>query len=206
MTTRRDVIRSASTVATAVLASCALRRAAAQEMPPLGAVHAISGWAYAERGVDVRRLAVQAPVAMGELVRTGEESRLSLVLAGRTTLNLGALTRLKIERFLADRGGVIALEAGALLFDKPEKLKTGAIAVNSPFGLIAVRGTRFFAGPSAGVFGIFVEDGVVEVAAGGRTVQITPGYGTDIEKPGAPPSEPAPWGAGRITLALASVR
>lgn len=210
MTTRRGMMRLAGAVLGTLVPMPFLRLGAnslgQDGEGPLGAVQALSGWAFAERGEAVRRLVVQAPVTLGDLVRTGEESRLSLSLGGRTTLNLGALTRLRIEKFLAERGGVITLESGGLFFDKPEKLKSGNIAVNSPFGVIAVRGTRFFAGPSAGVFGVFVEHGLVEVTAAGKTVQVSPGYGTNIEKPGVPPSDPAPWGAGRITSALASVR
>ena len=53
----------------------------------------------------------------------------------------------------------------------------------SPFALIAVRGTLFFAGPSNGVFGVFVGRGFVEVTGGDRTVVIRPGLAPTLPTP-----------------------
>jgi ferric-dicitrate binding protein FerR (iron transport regulator) len=79
------------------------------------------------------------------------------------------------------------------------------VRIRSAFGLIAVRGTRFFAGPSNNVFGVFVERGSVAVSAAGRRVIVRAGQGTNISHPGAAPTPPAPWGEGRIRSALNSV-
>jgi ferric-dicitrate binding protein FerR (iron transport regulator) len=68
-----------------------------------------------------------------------------------------------------------------------------------------VRGTRFFAGPSNNVFGVFVERGSVSVAAAGTQVIVRAGQGTNIAQPGAAPTAPAPWGAERIRTAIESV-
>jgi hypothetical protein len=78
--------------------------------------------------------------------------------------------------------------------------------VRSPFGLIAVRGTRFFAGPSDDVFGVFVARGVVTVVGQYTAVEVREGLGTDIVRPGAEPTPPHPWGAARIERALALVQ
>jgi ferric-dicitrate binding protein FerR (iron transport regulator) len=109
-----------------------------------------------------------------------------------------------IDRYLVDAGGEFRLEAGAMLFDRPSG-KPSPVQVRSPFGLIAVRGTRFFAGPSAGVFGVFVERGTVAVSAAGREVVVLPGQGTDIPRPGEHPTPAHAWGEPRIRDALASV-
>jgi ferric-dicitrate binding protein FerR (iron transport regulator) len=68
-----------------------------------------------------------------------------------------------------------------------------------------VRGTRFFAGPSADVFGVFVERGNVAVSAAGREVLLQSGQGTNIPRPGDTPTPPAIWGAARVRAALESV-
>ena len=70
---------------------------------------------------------------------------------------------------------------------------------------MAVRGTRFFAGPSNNLFGVFVARGVVTVSAAGQQVTLREGEGTDIASPGAPPTPVKRWGAERIRAALASV-
>ena len=77
--------------------------------------------------------------------------------------------------------------------------------MRSLFGLIAIRGTRVFAGPSNGVFGVFVVHGSVDVTAAGKTVKVDRGFGTNIAKPGDPPTDPAAWKPPRIRAALASV-
>jgi hypothetical protein len=102
-------------------------------------------------------------------------------------------------------GGVLVLERGAMLQDHDEKSGPSDITVRSPFGLIAVRGTRFFAGPSNGVFGVFVERGAVTVVGVRTAVALTSGLGTNIARPGAEPSSPTKWGAERIASAIASV-
>lgn len=113
-------------------------------------------------------------------------------------------SRIIIDRYLVDAGGEFRLEAGAMLFDRPSGGPL-PVQVRSPFGLIAVRGTRFFAGPSAQVFGVFVERGTVGVSAAGREVTVSSGQGTDIARPGAPPTPVKAWGEPRIREALASV-
>ena len=93
-----------------------------------------------------------------------------------------------------------------MLFDRPEGSPPVPLRIRSTFGLIAVRGTRFFAGPSNDVFGVFVERGVVTVSAANKTVTVRTGQGTNIAYPGAAPTAPAAWGAPRIQAALASVQ
>ena len=88
-----------------------------------------------------------------------------------TILKLGERARLIIDRYLVDAGGEINLESGPLLFDRPVGAPPASLQIRSLFGLIAVRGTRFFAGPSNGVFGVFVERGNIIVSAAGSRLR-----------------------------------
>ena len=93
--------------------------------------------------------------------------------------------------------------AGAVLLDKtPSK---GPTKLRGAFGLITVRGTRVFAGPSKGVIGVFVAHGVVDLTSGGATVTLHDGEGSDVAYRGAKPTPPKMWGAARVDAALASV-
>ena len=92
-----------------------------------------------------------------------------------------------------------------MLAFRPEGLAKIDLTMRTAFGMIGVRGTKFFAGPSRGVFGVFVEHGLVEVTGGGVTRQVGRGQGVDIATPGAAPSEVAQWGDARIREAYASV-
>jgi hypothetical protein len=189
----------------AALALLVSRPASAQRAEQAGLVEEINGQGFAEAGAARRALAREAPVFIADRVRTGDASRLTMQLGRRTRVRLGEQARITIDRYLVDAGGEITLESGAMLFDRPSGSAPAPVQVRSPFGLIAVRGTRFFAGPSAGVFGVFVQRGRVVVAGGGQQVELRRGEGTDIRYPGAAPTPPRAWGEPRIRAALASV-
>jgi hypothetical protein len=170
-----------------------------------GKIESLHGDAFAE-GVGSRRaLQVAADVFVNDLIETEINSGLTMHLGKNTMVKLGALTKFRIDKFVVDAGGMLDLDQGALLIDRDDHAKNERLRVRSPFCLIAVRGTLFFAGPSNDVFGVFVGRGVVTVTGGGRTVTLRHGEGTDIVKAGAAPSEPKAWGAARVAAALASV-
>jgi ferric-dicitrate binding protein FerR (iron transport regulator) len=179
--------------------------ARAQTAEQAGSVEEIMGEAFAEARAQRRVLAPAAPLFIDDLVGTGPDSRLTLHLGRDTTLRLGQKARLTIDRLLVDAGGEITLQAGPILFNRPAGSAPAPTRIKSAYGLIAVRGTRFFAGPSADVFGVFVERGSVAVSAAGRQVLLRAGQGTNIARPGDAPTPPAVWGAARVQAALQSV-
>src|SRR5262249_30727593 len=178
--------------------------ASAQESA--GAVTSVTGEAFAVRSTQRRALAPQATILIGDKVGTGAESRVSLLLGRDTTLRLGERGSVVIDRFLMNAGGDITLNSGPLMFDRPSGSPPGRVRIRSPYGLIAVRGTRFFAGPDHDALGIFVERGEVTVQAGGRTVRVGAGLGTTIPSPGAPPEPVKRWKQARIVALFGSLR
>jgi FecR protein len=178
----------------------------AERAERVGSVEDVRGEAFAEARAQRRQLAQAAPLFINDLVGTGPASRLTLQLGKDTTLRVGSEARLTIDRLLVNAGGEITLQSGPILYDRPAAGAPARMRIRSSFGLIAVRGTRFFAGPSAGVFGVFVERGNVSVTAGGRQVLVRTGQGTNIAGRGAAPTPPAPWGPERVRTALESVR
>jgi FecR protein len=121
-----------------------------------GAVDDVRGEAFAEVQRERRKLEYAAPVFIADEVSTGAASRLAIHLGVDTIVRLGELAHLTIDRTLENAGGDLTLTSGALLFDRKSGAEPRPVRIRSSFGLIAVRGTRFFAGPSAGVFGVFV--------------------------------------------------
>jgi hypothetical protein len=178
--------------------------AQAQPAERAGMVTDLKGEAFAEAQNQRRTLEQSAALFIKDTVGTGPDARLTMRLGKDTILHLGQLARLTIDRFLVNAGGDITLDAGPILFDSPPG-RPSPIQIHSSFGLIAVRGTRFFAGPSNGVFGVFVERGSVAVSAAGVQVVVGEGQGTNIARPGDAPTPPAPWGAPRISAAMQSV-
>jgi ferric-dicitrate binding protein FerR (iron transport regulator) len=195
---RRWLLRNGALAVPFILA---LRPARAAER--VGSVEEVTGQAFAELDSVRRPLDRAAPVFLSEEVATGVASRLGMRLGRDTTVRLGEQARLKIDRFLVDAGGEMTLRSGPLLFDgQPRR---AGVQVRSPFALIAVRGTRFFAGPSNDRFGVFVVRGSVAVTSAGKQVILRQGEGTDIASPGMPPTPVKRWADERIRAALASV-
>ena len=170
-----------------------------------GTIEALRGEAFAEGPKPRRALTPTAEVFIGDLVETATNSALTMHLGKTTFVKLGALAKFRIDNFVVDAGGTLDLEQGPMLIEHNGNGKSEDLKVRSPFGLIAVRGTMFFAGPSNDVFGVFVATGLVAVTGGGRTVILRPGLGTNIANPGDAPSEPRRWSPGRIRAALRSV-
>jgi ferric-dicitrate binding protein FerR (iron transport regulator) len=171
----------------------------------VGAAADVRGDVQARQLEAVRNLKSGAELLLKDLIETQDQSFARLDLSGGTIVHLGSKARLLIDEFVAESGGVLELGEGALLFDRAEDLPKIDLTVRSRFGLIAVRGTRFFAGPSRGVFGIFVDRGKIDVEAAGVTRSLVAGQGADIAAEGQPPSEVKTWGKPRIAEALASV-
>jgi hypothetical protein len=171
-----------------------------------GTIEALRGEAFAEGPKPRRALVPTAEIFIGDLVETATNSALTMHLGRATTVKLGALAKFRIDNFVVDAGGTLDLEQGPMLIEHDSGGKGENLQVRSPFGLMAVRGTMFFAGPSNDVFGVFVATGVVAVTGGGRTVVLRPGLGTNIANPGDAPTEPRRWSPGRIRAALGSVQ
>lgn len=171
---------------------------------PVGAVTALVGEAAAFARSDRRPLAPEAAVFLEDTVTTAERSRMEIRLGGDTTLRLSEKGRVKIARF-ATAGTTIGLEQGALVVDKAPESRERSLEIESSFGRIAVRGTKFFAGPSRGAFGVAVLRGHVVVEAAGVSVELREGQGTDIARPGDPPSPVKTWAPARLAEALAQV-
>ncbi len=163
-----------------------------------GSVAELVGNATASIEGKTRSLAIEGAVLLGDLLSTEEDARLALLLGTRTKLRLGGGTELRIDRYIADAGGEIEFAQGTIGFDRKGRPADGNLRFKTPYGLIAVRGTVFYAGPSRGTFGVVVQRGSVAVSAAGKTVLLGPGQGTDIAEPGSQPTQPSFWKTERI--------
>ncbi len=172
----------------------------------VGRVFDVIGQAFVGRGLLRRALRLKSGVDLGDAVATGRDARLGIHFGRKTTLRLGSDTRIIIDEFIVNSGGVLNLSSGALLLITPAGSFPGGLKIESPFALIAVRGTTFFAGDTGKGFGVFVEMGAVDVTAAGQTVKLRKGEGTDIASPGDPPSPARKWGRKKIDLVMRLVR
>ena len=183
-------------VAAAGMCLGVIRSGAAVE--PAGNVEAAIGQVTGQVGSNLRPLAKDAAVFVGDTIITASQSAVAIHLGKSTLVRLGSEAKLRIDSFLIKAGTVLDLAQGALLLEHDATAGAGDTTVRSPFGLIAVRGTRFFAGPSNGVFGVFVWEGEVMVVGRNTFVRVEPGFGTDIAKPGDEPTPTHRWNEQRI--------
>lgn len=198
---RRAILKAGAGLAGALIAAPVLAQA---RVAPIGTIEEVRGEAFAEKDGQRRPLAPKGEIYDGDLLSTGSGARLVMKLGAATTIKLGAASRLKIDRYLAETGGEFDMQAGHLMFERKGKPATQGITFRSAYGLMAVRGTRFYAGPSRGVFGVLVGEGKVEVTAANRAVLVLPQQGVDIKAPGQPPTAPAAWALPRIREMLAN--
>jgi ferric-dicitrate binding protein FerR (iron transport regulator) len=189
-----------------LLALAAGSLGAQAEQPAAGLVLTLKGSAAAVGGSGQRPLSPEDALFASDTVATAAKSRIEIRLGADTRIALGENGRLKVGDVLAEAGGAVELEAGAILVDKDPASAGRPLQVDTTFGQIAVRGTSFFAGPSRGSFGVFLVRGKVVVTAGGQSVELEAGEGTEITTPGAPPSAPIRWKPERIDEALAQFR
>lgn len=176
-----------------------------QAGPVVGTTTEVSGVAVAQAGSARRALGDASPLELEDTVLTGSGSRLKAVLGGTTRLSLSADARLQIDRFVAGNSASLLLQAGAILVDVAPNSFRRPLTIRSPFGVVGIRGTRFFAGVIGETFGVFCATGRVSVSAGGRTVFLSAGEGVDIPRAGGPPGPVRQWGAQKIARALALV-
>ena len=171
-----------------------------------GSVKELAGQAFAGTSAARRTLEQQSAVLLGDQVETGEQSRVTLLLGRQTTVRLGERGRVVIDRFLVDAGGEITLQSGPVMVEHPDSGSGERVRIRTSYGLIAVRGTRVFAGFEGKALAVFVERGVVSVRAAGQTVLLRSGEGTAIPTPGARPTPVAQWKAKRIDALFGGIR
>lgn len=197
--------RTLARLAAGGTASLLLAPALAHASEKAGRVDDVFGQAMAELRKDSRRLASGESVFVGDTVTTAEASRIGLMVGEATTIKLGPEARLRIDRFIMNAGGTLTLQSGPMTFDRPPSATPQPVTIRGAFGMIAVRGTHFFAGPSRGKTGVLVLRGSVSVRSGGETVLLNAGEGTDILTYGGKPTKAAGWSNERIAEALNSV-
>ncbi len=171
---------------------------------PVGEAAEVEGNVLA-RLAGERQLETGAGIFLNESIETAEASRAVLRIGAGDRIHLGPKTQLTVDRFLAEAGGELVLGGGSIVFDRGEDQPKRDLQVRSAFGLIGLRGTRFFAGTLASGFSVFVQRGEVEVSADGVSRTVGPGQGVDIRAPGEPPGLVLSWADDRIAAAFATV-
>lgn len=138
--------------------SCAMAlHVAAQPVPrsaptllPAGTVKTVSGQAFLDFNGQRAVAALGMPVYLGSRLVTLPGSTLGVTFRDETVVSIGPDTQLVIDQYLfAPRKGEIGLVAslarGTLNYVSGQiaKLKPDGVNINTPTGMIGVRGTQF---------------------------------------------------------------
>lgn len=167
----------------------------------IGTVVEIKGPGQVGRPDKLAAMQAGMAVFVGDLAVTGSEGRAQLGLGPATEIHLGPLSRLQIDTFIAEIGGVIFLD-GAVVFDRAETAPKVEVEFQTDFGRIGVRGTRFFIGPSENAYAVFVERGEVAVTGGGVTRILAAGQGADLRGTDVAPGPVEDWQEARVKAAF----
>ena len=205
MPMRRMAMKRRTILTGLVLAATGLGVAVTRASTVIGKANGVSGTVSRRQQDKEEALDAGGSILDKDYVITGAESFADLQLGEDTRILLGGDTELLVDSFIAGQGGTLELGMGQMVFDRPEGLPKVDVAVRTAFGMIGVRGTKFFAGQSRGAFGVFVEHGQVAVNAGGVTRLVSGGEGVQMTNRGDAPGEPVKWSQERIDEAYASV-
>ncbi len=197
---KRAFIAAAASVGVSLIT-----RPALAAVGPVGQVTMAQGSSFVQRRGRKLEASSGTDLLLDDFAETGDApSRLDIRLGAHTRIRLGADAKLHIDRVVLGVEADLRLDAGPVFVERAKGAEP-EFKLRSPYALLAARGTAFFAGPSKGVFGVFVQTGVVTVRAGGSTVVVREGQGTDIRFPGAAPTPVKAWAPARVQAALASV-
>lgn len=117
---------------------------------PVGYVKTVAGDAVVVTAGQTQKAAVGTPVHVGSLLRTGPQSSLGVTFKDETVMSFGPNTELTVDEYLYEpsRGKLrmnSKLARGSLNYVSGviAKLQPDAVSVQTPSGLIGVRGTQF---------------------------------------------------------------
>jgi hypothetical protein len=118
--------------------------------PSVGIVKVAEGKAEVQRGDQTVPASAGLALQEGDVLRTGADGRLGVVLRDDTRVSLGPETEIRIDRFLfAPAQGQLALVlkmargVAAYVSGRIAKLSPDAVRVETPVAIVGVRGTEF---------------------------------------------------------------
>lgn len=136
-------------VAASVLVSLVMAQAAFAG-DTIGYVKTMSGKASVVRSGAEQPLTVGAPLYQDDLLKTGKESSLGITMKDGTMLSAGAETELLLDKYAyapksGQLGFVARVSQGTLDFVSGMlgKLAPESVAIETPTGVIGMRGTHF---------------------------------------------------------------
>jgi hypothetical protein len=181
--------------------------------PEVGTVTRLQNSADVNREGKRVGLTAGAAIHENDEIRSTKQARVEITFKDGTKLTIGENSSLVIEEYLYNPNKSV----GRILLDAAQgpfrfisggigKMKDNRAEVKTSSATIGIRGTDFWGGPSAGVYGVFLLEGIIIVRnAEGARILTAPGTGVNLTGANALPSEVSVWGQSRVDEAVATV-
>jgi hypothetical protein len=181
----------------------------------IGTLMEVEGTAWVSSPVTKTKTAakVETPLHINDVVDTGPKSRVFILFIDNTQITLSANTKFRAEDYVFDESAPAQNKARYNVMNGTFQYQSGAIAkkknpdveVETAYGAIGIRGTKFWAGDIENAYGVNVEEGRVRVRNEGGEVYVDKGKGTSLKSRKQKPSTAAPWPAKQLQLIAATV-
>jgi hypothetical protein len=176
----------------------------------VGAVGKVQAHVEATQAGQTRALVVNSDLYFKDQYHSGKDARSGDVKDG-TQLTLGENVTLVVDEFVYNPNrslGELSIRVvkGVFLYTGGliEKELGAKVEIRTPIGAIGLRGTTVWGGPIDNGYGVIVLSGEATVTGRRGTVTLKQGQGTMIFGDGKP-NRAAPWPAGRMKRAVASI-
>ena len=185
------------------------------ETTTIGRVTRVQGISFIRRGGELRDVAVGGDVQRGDSLNTGPRARMELTMLDETKLTMGADTVFSLDRYdLGSQRGagsvVLKLVKGTFraATGRLEALRGGPFEVETPLGVIGIRGTDFWGGYlSAEEVSVLLisGSGVYVKNSAGMSEIVKPGFGITLRAKDTPPPASSMWSPDKTARAYKTV-
>ncbi len=168
----------------------------------IGTILSVEGTAtLTPEGGTAAPATINEQVHLDDLIVTGAQSRVFISFADDTQMTLSENTKLIVDKYLynpdddSHNHAHYAILSGAfnyisgLIAKKPNP----DVGIETPVGSIGIRGTDLWGGSLDGSYGVYVNEGSVNVKNEGGQVQVDQGTGTSAKSRKDAPSPARQW-------------
>jgi hypothetical protein len=170
-------------------------------------------WITAAGTKERKPAKVETQLHLNDVIETGPKSKGFILFIDKTQFTLSENTRFVADEYAFDPSapqddkahysvtrGAFEYISGAIAKKKDPKVE-----IETGYGSIGIRGTKFWAGEIEQEYGVNVEEGRVRVRNDGGETFVDKGKGTSIKSRKQKPSDAMPWPAKKLQLIAATV-
>ncbi|MBI1215352.1 MAG: hypothetical protein GC185_05985 [Alphaproteobacteria bacterium] len=173
----------------------------------IGTILEVQGRATVEDAMGSHAAAVNGEIHMNDLVSTGPDSHVFILLIDNTEWTLDQNSKFKVDEYVFDPDdgsqnkarysvlqGAIDYVSGLVAHARPDP----DVKISSPVGSIGIRGTDMWCGEIDGQYGVMVKEGKVDVNTMAGSTTVRQGMGTFIANRNSRPTSPHVWGQAKM--------